>query len=66
MRLNTTEFVEDYKNTYFKEVYEDTLSKKYKLGRVRIIIKGTKIHFKLAQRSGAKITYTYNILIQDA
>ena len=25
-----TEFVEDYKNTYFKEVYEE-LSKKYKL-----------------------------------
>ena len=33
-----SEFIEDYKNTYFKEVY-DTLSKKYKLGRVRILLK---------------------------
>ena len=33
-----TEFVEDYKNTYFKKVYED-LSKKYKLGRVRLLLK---------------------------
>ncbi len=33
-----TEFVEDYKNTYFKEVY-DELSKRYKLGRVRLLLK---------------------------
>ena len=33
-----TEFVKDYKNTYFKEVY-DKLSSKYKLGRVRILLK---------------------------
>ena len=33
-----TEFVEDYKNTYFKEVY-DLLKKKYKLGRVRLLLK---------------------------
>jgi len=33
-----TEFVEDFKNTYFKEVY-DELSKKYKLGRVRLLLK---------------------------
>ena len=33
-----TEFVEEYKNTYFKEVY-DKLSLKYKLGRVRILLK---------------------------
>ena len=33
-----TEFVEDYKNTYFKEVY-DKLSKRYKLGRVRLLLK---------------------------
>ena len=33
-----TEFVEDYKNTYFKEVY-DVLKKKYKLGRVRLLLK---------------------------
>ena len=33
-----SEFIEDYKNTYFKEVY-DILSKKYKLGRVRILLK---------------------------
>ena len=33
-----TEFVEDYKNTYFKEVY-DILKKKYKLGRVRLLLK---------------------------
>ena len=33
-----TEFVEDFKDTYFKEVY-DVLSKKFKLGRVRILLK---------------------------
>ena len=33
-----TEFVEDYKSTYFKEVY-DELSKRYKLGRVRLLLK---------------------------
>ena len=33
-----TEFVEDLKDTYFKEVY-DVLSKKFKLGRVRILLK---------------------------
>ena len=33
-----SEFISDYKNTYFKEVF-DTLSKKYKLGRVRILLK---------------------------
>jgi len=33
-----TEFVKDLKDTYFKEVY-DTLSKRFKLGRVRILLK---------------------------
>ena len=33
-----TKFVEEYKNTYFKEVYEE-LSKRYKLGRVRLLLK---------------------------
>ena len=33
-----SEFIEDYKNTYFKEVF-DNLSSKYKLGRVRILLK---------------------------
>ena len=33
-----SEFVKDYENTYFKEVY-DKLSLKYKLGRVRILLK---------------------------
>ena len=33
-----TEFVKDYKNTYFKEVYEE-LSKRFKLGRVRLLLK---------------------------
>jgi hypothetical protein len=32
------EFVKKYENTYFKEVY-DKLSSKYKLGRVRILLK---------------------------
>ena len=31
-----SEFIKDYENTYFKEVY-DVLSKKYKLGRVRTV-----------------------------
>jgi len=33
-----SEFIEDYKNTYFKEVFE-VLSSKYTLGRVRILLK---------------------------
>ena len=33
-----TKFIDDYKQTYFKEVY-DQLSKKYKLGRVRLLLK---------------------------
>ena len=33
-----TEFVKDYDHTYFKEVY-DKLSSKFKLGRVRILLK---------------------------
>jgi len=33
-----TEFVKELENTYFKEVY-DELSKKFKLGRVRILLK---------------------------
>ena len=33
-----SEFVKDFENTYFKEVYE-TLSLKYKLGRMRILLK---------------------------
>ena len=33
-----TEFVKDFENTYFKEVYQ-TLSSRFKLGRVRILLK---------------------------
>ena len=33
-----TEFVDEFKNTYFKEVY-DQLIKKYKLGRMRLLLK---------------------------
>ncbi len=33
-----TEFVDDFKNTYFKEVY-DQLKKNYKLGRMRLLLK---------------------------
>ena len=33
-----TEFVEDFKNTYFKDVY-DQLTRKYKLGRMRLLLK---------------------------
>jgi hypothetical protein len=33
-----SEFIEDFKNTYFKEVF-NSLSKEYKLGRVRILLK---------------------------
>ena len=33
-----TEFVKDFEHTYFKNVYE-SLSKKFKLGRVRILLK---------------------------
>ena len=33
-----TEFVDEFKNTYFKEVY-DELTKKFKLGRMRLLLK---------------------------
>jgi len=33
-----TEFVKEFENTYFKKVY-DTLTKKFKLGRIRILLK---------------------------
>jgi len=33
-----TEFVKEFENTYFKKVY-DTLAEKFKLGRVRILLK---------------------------
>ena len=33
-----SEFIDDYKNTYFQEVF-DVLSSKYKLGRIRILLK---------------------------
>ena len=33
-----TEFVDEFKNTYFKEVY-DHLTKKFKLGRMRLLLK---------------------------
>ena len=33
-----SEFIQEYENTYFKKVY-DRLSSKYKLGRVRILLK---------------------------
>ena len=33
-----TEFVKEFENTYFKKVY-DTLAKKFKIGRVRILLK---------------------------
>ncbi len=33
-----TEFVDEFKNTYFKEVY-DQLTKKYRLGRMRLLLK---------------------------
>ena len=36
-----TEFVKEFENTYFKKVY-DALSKKFKLGRVRILLKGPR------------------------
>ena len=36
-----TEFVDDFKNTYFKEVY-DQLTKKYKLGRMRLLLKESR------------------------
>jgi len=33
-----SEFINDYKNTYFEEIY-DELKKRYKLGRVRLLLK---------------------------
>ena len=36
-----TEFGEDFKNTYFKEVY-DEIKKKFKLGRVRLLLKESR------------------------
>ena len=38
-----SEFIHDYKKTYFKEVF-DILSSKYKLGRVRVLLKFLLFH----------------------
>ena len=38
MNQNILNSLRDYENTYFKEVY-DVLSSKYKLGRIRILLK---------------------------
>ena len=46
-----TEFVPDYENTYFKEVF-DTLSSKYKLGRVRILLKEPRLHIPIITNPG--------------
>ena len=37
-----SEFINDYKDTYFKEVVE-TLQKNYKIGRVRILLKKPRL-----------------------
>ena len=42
-----SEFINDYKNTYFKEVF-DVLSSKYKLRKSKSFIKRTKINIELA------------------
>ena len=59
-----TEFVDDFKNTYFKEVY-DQLTKKYKLGRMRLLLKeprstlswhrdpGPRLHIPIYTNPGA-------------
>ena len=43
-----SEFIKDYENTYFKEVY-DVLSSKYKLGRVRILLKEPRSTLKIGR-----------------
>ena len=47
-----TEFVEDLKDTYFKEVY-DELSKRFKLGRVRILLKEPRLHIPIITNPGS-------------
>ena len=42
-----TELVKDFKNTYFEEVYK-ILRSKFKLGRVRLLLKEPEINIKLA------------------
>ena len=42
-----TQILPEFKNTYFKEVY-NVLKKKFKLGRVRLLIKRTEINIELA------------------
>jgi hypothetical protein len=46
-----SEFIKDYENTYFKEVY-DVLSSKYKLGRVRILLKEPRLHIPIVTNPG--------------
>ena len=55
-----TEFVSDFKNTYFKEVY-DKLSTIYKLGRVRLLLKEPRSTLSW-QRS--RTTFAYSNLYQ--
>ena len=53
-----SEFIPDYENTYFKEVF-DVISSKYKLGRVRILLKEPRSTLSW-HRSRTKIAYSYN------
>ena len=46
-----SEFIPDYENTYFKEVY-DILSSHYKLGRVRILLKEPRLHIPIITNPG--------------
>ena len=54
-----TEFVKDFENTYFKEVY-DQLSKRFKLGRVRILLKEPRSTLSWHRDPEPRLTYSNN------
>ena len=46
-----TQLVPEFENTYFKEVYE-ILKKKFKLGRVRLLLKEPRLHIPIITNPG--------------
>ena len=52
-----TEFVKDFEHTYFKEVY-DIFFKKFKLGRVRILLKEPRSTLSWHRDPEPRLTYT--------
>ena len=54
-----TNLLPEFENTYFAEVYK-VLSQKFKLGRVRLLLKEPRSTLSWHKDPEPSITYTYN------